>query len=167
PLTAGLIRQSGWVTEPGRRRERLSSGPPSGQIASLLSEGTDLTRTRAPHELRRSLTAALTRLVGLEGARQCLVIALDAAQWIDAESLAVLDEVVPMLADARVVLIEAALPEWQHPSPTDVHRLRLERFSSAECAEVISLLLRSREIDSAAVQTLAQQSGGNPLLLEE
>ena len=95
------------------------------------------------------------------------MVVIDAIQWIDSESLAVLDAVVPDLEDLRVLLVTSARPDWQHAWPNEVLNLRLERFSRQECAQLVSFLLRTSTIAADSLDILARESDGNPLLLAE
>jgi predicted ATPase len=95
------------------------------------------------------------------------VLAIDSVQWIDSESLAVLDAVVPYLEDTRVVLITSGRPEWRHTWPNHVLTLHLERFSRQDCAQFVAFLLRSDAVEPATLDILTRESDGNPLLLAE
>jgi adenylate cyclase len=136
-------------------------------LAPLLSPNLEPTLTALPEAGRRALVSAFTQLVAVHAVRDCLVLAIDGAQWMDGESLAVLDAVLPDLEDARVVLITTAWPEWDHQWPHEVHRLALERLSPQECAQLVSFLLRSDAVARDTLEVLTRECGGNPLLLRE
>src|SRR6202022_3251345 len=102
---------------------------PLAALAQLLSPNVERTSAGVPDGGRHALASAFTQLLTENAVRECLVLVIDGVQWIDAESLAILDAVVPDLEDTRVVLITTARPEWRHTWPNEVLTLRLERFS--------------------------------------
>src|SRR6185503_5525038 len=149
----------------GSPSETASS--PLAALAQLLSPNAERANAGVPEAGRNALASAFTHLLTENAVRECLVLAIDGVQWIDFESLAVLDAVVPDLEDARVVLITTARPDWHHAWPNQVLRVQLERFSLQECAQFVSFLLRSNVVAQATLDILARESDGNPLLLAE
>src|SRR5712692_5358252 len=166
-LTLHVLRASGRGLDMLQGSPSQTASAPLVALAQLLSPNVERTNASVPEAGRQALASAFTQLVIENAVRECLVLAIDGVQWIDFESLAVLDAVVPDLEDARVVLITTARSDWRHTWPNDVLTLHLERFSRAECAQVVSLLLRSNAIAPATLDILVRESDGNPLLLAE
>jgi hypothetical protein len=144
-----------------------SAGAQLAALVRLLSPNVEPGSAGSPDAGRQVLTSAFTQLIAQYAVRECLVLLIDSQQWIDAESLAVLDAALPDLEDARLVVISTARPGWQHAWPNPVHALRLERFSRKECAQLMSFLLRADAVAAETLDVLARESGGNPLLLAE
>src|SRR5229473_1935729 len=166
-LTLHVLRASGRGLDVLQGSASQTASAPLAALAQLLSPNVERTNAGVPEAGRHALVSAFTQLVTENAVRECLVLAIDGVQWIDFESLAVLDTVVPDLEDARVVLITTARSDWRHTWPNEVLSLHLERFSRAECAQFVSLLLRSNAIAPATLDILVRESDGNPLLLAE
>jgi len=166
-LTLHILRSSGRGLDVLRGSPSETASAPLAALAQLLSPNVERASTGVPEAGRLALASAFTQLLTENAVRECLVLAIDGVQWIDLESLAVLDAVVPDLEDARVVLITTARPEWRHAWPNEVLTIHLERFSLQECSQLVSFLLRSSAVAPAALDILARESGGNPLLLAE
>src|SRR6266568_569104 len=150
-LTLHVLRASGRGLDVLQSSASQTASAPLAALAQLLSPNVERTNASAPEAGRHALISAFTQLLTENAVRECLVLAIDGVQWIDFESLAVLDAVVPDLEDARVVLITTARSDWRHTWPNEVLSLHLERLSRAECAQFVSLLLRS---DALAPATL-------------
>jgi adenylate cyclase len=166
-LTLHILRASGRGLDVLQGSPSETSSAPLSALAQLLSPNVERTNAGVPEAGRHALASAFTQLVTENAVRECLVLAIDGVQWIDFESLAVLDAVVPDLEDARVVLITTARPDWRHTWPNEVLTLRLERFSLQDCAKFVSFLLRSSAVAPSTLDILARESDGNPLLLAE
>jgi class 3 adenylate cyclase/tetratricopeptide (TPR) repeat protein len=166
-LTLHILRSSGRGLEVLQGSRSETANAPLVALARLLSPAVERTGTGVPEVGRHALASAFAQLVIDNAVRECLVLAIDGVQWIDVESLEILDAVVPDLEDARVMLITTARPEWRHAWPNEVLTLHLERFSLHECAQLVAFLLRSSTVARATLDILARESDGNPLLLAE
>src|SRR5712691_6816381 len=166
-LTLQVLRATGRGIDILQAAPSQTTSGPLAALAQLLSPNVERANTSAPEASRHALVSAFTQLLTENAVRECLVLAIDGVQWIDFESLAVLDTVVPDLEDARVVLITTARSDWRHTWPNEVLTLQLERFSRAECAQFVSFLLRSNAVAPATLDILVRESDGNPLLLAE
>jgi adenylate cyclase len=166
-LTLHILRSSGRGLDVLQSSPAQTASAPFAALAQVLSPNVERANAGVPEAGRHALASAFTQLLTENAVRECLVLAIDGVQWIDFESLAVLDAVVPDLEDARVVLITTARPDWRHTWPNEVLTLRLERFSRQDCAQFVSFLLRSSAVAPDTVDILARESDGNPLLLAE
>ncbi|HLZ31405.1 MAG TPA: adenylate/guanylate cyclase domain-containing protein [Chloroflexota bacterium] len=166
-LTLHILRSSGRGFDVLQGSPSEATGAPLAALAQLLSPNVERKDTGIPEAGRLALATAFTHLLTENAVRECLVMTIDGVQWIDFESLAVLDAVVPDLEDARVVLITTARPEWRHTWPNEVLTVHLEPFSLQDCTQFVSFLLRSTAVAPATIDILARESDGNPLLLAE
>jgi class 3 adenylate cyclase/tetratricopeptide (TPR) repeat protein len=166
-LALHILRATGRGLDVFKGSHAETASAPVVALAQLMSPNVERASTGMPEAGRQALANAFTQLLTENAVRECLVLALDGVQWIDSESLAVLDAVVPDLEDARVVLITTARPEWRHTWPNEVLTLRLERLSREECNQIVTFLLRSTAVAPATLNVLARESDGNPLLLAE
>ena len=133
---------------------------------------------RDPQEMRVRLFGALRELFLRLGDRRQLVLTIDDLQWADADSLALLAEVLrPPEAPALLLVatvrdrsgaVEASGPNAMTPGKSEVRKLRLERMSPDEARQLASLLIARAagrpDIDAGAV---ALEAGGHPLFIDE
>ena len=132
-----------------------------------------------PLILRRRAFAALRELLGRISDRQPLVLWIDDLQWADADSTALLEDLLRP-PDAPPLLLLAsfrtedivAKPFLQslleHTGTTTQRELRVAELSSAEAREVVQALLSSElPIGSHIVESIVKEARGNPFLLEQ
>jgi serine/threonine protein kinase len=134
---------------------------------------------RDPHELRSRLFGALRELFARLGDRKPLVLTIDDLQWADADSSALLAEVLRPPESPALLLVatvrdrsgagEPSGPHALNPSSgAEVRRLSLSRMSTDEARELAQLLISRAagrsHIDARAV---ALEAGGHPLFIDE
>ena len=116
-------------------------------------------------ELRRHAVRGLRELLGRMSDRSPLVLVIDDAQWGDADSAQVLEDVLrppeaPCVLLAIVARAEAnPLQGLSLPST----ELRLDALSADECES----LARQSLDDPQRAAVIARESGGNPFLLQQ
>lgn len=141
-----------------------------------------------PPELRALVFAALRELFGRLAAGRPLVLAIDDLQWADADSLALLTEVMRPSSPAgdgppggapppRPILLLASIRTDPDDTPRllrrlalpsgSVRRLALHRLPAGEAQELCALLLRgARRRRPISVEALVEESGGHPLFID-
>ena len=133
---------------------------------------------RDPQELRLRLFGALRELFARLGDRKPLVLTIDDLQWADADSMALLAELLrPPEAPALLLVAtvrdrsgvaEASGPQALAPSRSELRHLHLSRMSPEEAQTLAQLLIARAagrpDIDARAV---AQEAGGHPLFIDE
>jgi tRNA A-37 threonylcarbamoyl transferase component Bud32/tetratricopeptide (TPR) repeat protein len=137
--------------------------PVMGRVPAFLSAPSRDVPEAA--ELRRRAVRALRELISRMADRSPLVLVIDDAQWGDADSAAVLDELLRQPDAPEVLVIVGARGEVTplqglSLAPVD---LPLSPLGPEESA----LLARRAVSDDARAVAIAKESGGNPFLLQQ
>jgi predicted ATPase len=122
-----------------------------------------------PAQRRQRTLEALKRLLLRESQVQPLLLVFEDLHWIDAETQALLDNLVGSLPTARLLLLVNYRPEYQHGwgSKTYYAQLRLDPLPPASAAEVLAALLGDDPSLVPLTQLLMARTEGNPFFLEE
>jgi class 3 adenylate cyclase/tetratricopeptide (TPR) repeat protein len=120
-----------------------------------------------PAARRRRTLEAIRRLVLRQSQERPLLVVFEDLHWIDAETQAVLDELVESLAVARILLLVNYRPEYRHAWEGKAHYrgVRLEALPPENTGELLSALLG----DDPALKPLKRLlvKRGNPFFIEE
>ncbi len=120
-----------------------------------------------PVERRRRTLDAVKRLLLWESRERPVLVVLEDLQWIDAETQALLDDLVESLGTARILLLVNYRPEYRHgwTSKAYYRQLRLDALPPDRAAELLSALLG----DGAALEPVRRLlvKRGNPFFIEE
>jgi len=126
-------------------------------------------------ELRPRVFAALRELLARLAQRAPLLLVIDDLQWADADSMALLEEVVRP-PHAPALLLVATLRSTRDDeagaqragSLTGARRLELDRLPPGDAADLAKLLLARAMPDAAAsAADLAEEANGHPLFIAE
>jgi class 3 adenylate cyclase/tetratricopeptide (TPR) repeat protein len=122
-----------------------------------------------PSQRRQRTLDALKRVVLRESQGQPLVLIFEDLHWIDAETQALLENLVESLPTARMLLLVNYRPEYQHGwgSKTYYTQLRLDPLAPASAEEVLQALLGDDPSLTPLTQFLITRTEGNPFFLEE
>jgi hypothetical protein len=125
-----------------------------------------------PHEQRARTFTALRELLRRLAGRRRTVIVIDDLQWADADSLALLEEVLRLPAAPAMLLVCTLRPvegrgDASAALPGEVRRLALGRLPPEEGAELAQLLLLQAGAGGAASAAIAEEAGGHPLFIDE
>jgi serine/threonine protein kinase len=133
-----------------------------------------------PHRLRRRAFVALRDLLGSLANVKPLVLFVDDAHWGDADSAALLLELVrPPHAPSVMILMTYREREAQSspflnelrarwPPAADLRNVQISPLDNPEArALALALLDASSESASRLASAIARESGGNPFLIEE
>jgi hypothetical protein len=124
-----------------------------------------------PQELRSRAFGALRDLLRRVAQRQPIIVVIDDLQWADADSLALLSEVLRP-PDAPPFLVLATLrPVASMPRapqlPSLTVELQLDRLAQDEARELAEQLIRTLAPGNADARAIAQEAGGHPLFIDE
>jgi predicted ATPase len=100
---------------------------------------------------------------------QPLVLVFEDLHWIDTETQALLASLVESLSTARLLLLIAYRPEYQHSwgSKTSYTQLRLDPLSPGSADALLQALLGDDRGFTSLKQLLIARTAGNPCFLEE
>ena len=119
---------------------------------------------------RKAATIALLvdEIVRLGEAKPMLLIVED-AHWIDATTLEMLTRISDSIAQARLLVVVTARPDFAPPWLARPHAtlLTLGRLSRAECAELIIGVAAAHGLSADTVATIVAKTDGVPLFAEE
>jgi class 3 adenylate cyclase/tetratricopeptide (TPR) repeat protein len=137
-------------------------------LLDALPEDSPFLQLDPPQRRQRTLDA-LKRVVLRESQEQPLLLVFEDLHWIDAETQALLNNLVESLPSAHLLLLVNYRPEYQHGwgSKTYYTQLRLDPLPPVSADEFLHALLG----DDASLQPLTHllitRTEGNPFFLEE
>ncbi|MGZ3408278.1 MAG: ATP-binding protein, partial [Polyangia bacterium] len=134
---------------------------------------------RDPLQLRARVFAAVRELLGRLADRRPLVVVIDDLQWADADSLALLGEIMRP-PDAPAMLVVAVtrkehadgsldLDALAHELGDDVRALPVEGLMPAEARELVGLLAAGAgaPISAETAASIGSEAAGHPLFIDE
>ena len=123
----------------------------------------------APEELRRRQLAAMTAWV-LAGARtQPVVLAFEDLHWADPTSLDLLRSLAERGAQAPLLIVETARPEFRPPWSLRPHHsvISLAPLDRAQVARMVAEISARHALARDVVEGVNERTGGVPLFVEE
>jgi class 3 adenylate cyclase/tetratricopeptide (TPR) repeat protein len=123
----------------------------------------------APEELRRRQLAAMTALV-LAGARsQPVVIAFEDLHWADPTSLDLLRALADRGAQAPLLVLATARPEFRPPWSLRSHHslISLSPLDRAGVARMVGEISAQHALSKDVIEGVSERTGGVPLFVEE
>ncbi|HEV8437300.1 MAG TPA: adenylate/guanylate cyclase domain-containing protein, partial [Methylomirabilota bacterium] len=122
-----------------------------------------------PPQRRQRTLDAVKLLLLRESQGQPLLLVFEDLHWIDAESQALLDSLVEILAGARMLLLVTYRPEYEHRwgGKSYYTQLRMAPLTAESADELLSSMLGSDAGLHPLKQLLIERTEGNALFLEE
>jgi class 3 adenylate cyclase/tetratricopeptide (TPR) repeat protein len=142
--------------------------PPVLWLLDALPEEDHLWDLEPPQ--RRQLTLdAVKRLLFRESRVQPLVLVLEDLHWIDAETQALLDDIVESLPAAPVLLLVNYRPEYGHgwSGKSYYREVRIEPLRAERADELLRALVGDGPELASLTRLLIERTEGNPFFLEE
>jgi eukaryotic-like serine/threonine-protein kinase len=153
------------------------------QVRSVLESRQRSTEIPDSQELRRRGFAALRELLARIADRKALILFIDDLQWGDADSAALISELLCPPDPPTLLLIGAYRSEETEssvmlkmlsgPRPTatptvEARELVVEELSSENARELAQLLLAEQQLElNDQAETIARESGGSPFFISE
>jgi predicted ATPase/MoxR-like ATPase len=122
-----------------------------------------------PVQRRRRTFDSIKRLMFRESERQPLVLVFEDAHWADSETQALLETVADILPVARVLILAAFRPEYEHGwgSRTFYTQVRVDPLRGEGVHQFLCDLLGEHPSLDSLRARLVERTGGNPFFLEE
>jgi tetratricopeptide (TPR) repeat protein len=148
--------------------------PAMGRVPALASHPSS--PDRDPLEQRRVAFRAIRELLRRLSARQRLVITIDDLQWTDADSVALLQDVlrppdapaILLVVTMRGGLTEAGAPPALVASlPGEVRAVHVDRLASDDARRLAEVLLAQAAGAPCDAAAIAKEAGGHPLFIDE
>ena len=126
-------------------------------------------QTFDPSQRRQRTLDAVKRILLQESQAQPLVVIFEDLHWIDAETQAVLDNLVESLPTARLLLLVNYRPEYNHgwAAKSYYAQLRIDPLPNESAEKLLHALLGSDTDLEPLMHLLIERSDGNPFFLEE
>jgi predicted ATPase len=126
-------------------------------------------RTLDPPQRRQRILEALKWVLLRESQEQPLLVIFEDLHWIDAETQALLDNLVESVPTASLLLLVNYRPEYQHGwgSKTYYTQLRLDPLPPESAEELLQALVGAAGPLQPLKQVLIARTQGNPFFLEE
>ena len=126
-------------------------------------------RALDPPQRRRRIQEAVRNVLLAESRRQPVVFVVEDLQRIDEETQALLDTLVDRLQGARLLILVAYRPEYQHQwgSKPGYAQVRIDPFPPQTARALLESMLGPDPGLAALKTVLVERTDGNPLFLEE
>jgi class 3 adenylate cyclase/tetratricopeptide (TPR) repeat protein len=123
----------------------------------------------APEELRRRQLAAMTAWILASARTQAVVLAFEDLHWADPTSLDLMRALAERGAQAPLLIIATARPEFRAPWSVRSHHsvISLSPLDSAEIAKMVRDLSSRHALPKDIVEGVSERTGGVPLFVEE
>jgi class 3 adenylate cyclase/tetratricopeptide (TPR) repeat protein len=138
--------------------------------ALLALPGEDLAwESLTPEQRRRRVADAVKRLLLRESEAQPLLLILEDLHWVDADTQALLDDLVESVPLHRVLLLVNYRPEYRHrwSGKSYYQQIRLDPLVPETAESLLETLLGTDASLAPLRSVLIERAQGNPLFLEE
>jgi class 3 adenylate cyclase/tetratricopeptide (TPR) repeat protein len=123
----------------------------------------------APEEMRRRQLAAVVSWVLASARTQPLVLAFEDLHWADPTSIEVLRALAERGAQAPLLLVATARPEFRPPWSMRAHHsaISLSPLDRAEVRKMVGVIASRHALSKDVVEGVGERTGGVPLFIEE
>ena len=123
----------------------------------------------APEELRRRQLAAMTAWILAAARTQAVVLAFEDLHWADPTSLDLMRALAERGAQAPLLIIATARPEFRPPWSVRSHHsvISLSPLDRVQIAKMVAELSAHHALPRDIVEGVSERTGGVPLFIEE
>ena len=123
----------------------------------------------APDELRRRQLAAMTAWILAAARTQAVILAFEDLHWADPTSLDLMRALAERAAQAPLLIIATARPEFRPPWSVRSHHsvISLSPLDSVQIAKMVRELSSRHALPRDIVDGVSERTGGVPLFVEE
>ena len=123
----------------------------------------------SPAGRQRLLIQAVVALLGAVSKRQPLLVVFDDLHWADPASLAVVEELLDVVAELPVAMLALYRSGWTHgwDAKSCYQQLNLRALLPAEARELAEQCLPGGEVSAELTERVLERAAGNPFFLEE
>ena len=123
----------------------------------------------APEELRRRQLAAMTAWILTAARTQAVVLAFEDLHWADPTSLDLMSALAERGAQAPLLIIATARPEFRPPWSVRSHHsvISLSPLDSVQIVKMVRELSAHHALPRDIVEGVSERTGGVPLFIEE
>ena len=123
----------------------------------------------APEELRRRQLAAMTAWILAAARTQAIVLAFEDLHWADPTSLDLMHALAERGAQAPLLIIATARPEFRPPWSVRSHHsvISLSPLDRVQIAKMVAELSPHHALPRDVVEGVSERTGGVPLFVEE
>ena len=141
-------------------------------LDGVLGEGPDDAPQLAdlsPSGRQRILVHAIGGLLRAAAQRDPMLVVLDDLHWADPTSLEVVEELLDILPNLRVVLLATYRSNWSHgwEGRSAYEQLNLRALRPEDARLMAQELAAGRSVPEELTERVLERSAGNPLFLEE
>ncbi len=176
PNAYGLVRELlGRLLNPGGEPDAPAilatagdDAPLIGLLFGLSIDGAQW-KALAPQDLQTEIHRAVGRLLARAAANRPLILVCEDMHWADPTSLNLLRDVLPLLAEQRVLVCSLRRSEagkLELPALPCL-AINLPPLSEAQGYALVGHLLGAEELPLQLKQAIVRQAAGNPLYVEE
>jgi len=118
---------------------------------------------------RARIFKAVGSLIRFLSEQKPTILIFEDLHWGDADSVELLDYLIPCLTDASVMFVFVVRPDFVHrfPGEEDFLEISLGELSRAQSRKLLSQIMGSSRIPPGLRDLLLQKTEGNPFYLEE
>ena len=143
--------------------------PIYAELLSFDTAGRYARPEMAPQELKNLMLSTLIDRCLLTSAKAPLLLIVEDAHWIDPTTRELIEQSIPRIANARMLMLMTHRPEWQAEwagTYGHVMPLSLGRLAKPQIAELVESMVGGRA-DETLIAEVTTRTDGVPLFVEE
>jgi len=134
-----------------------------------LPPGESIVANADPKVRRQTLVRSLQLMLSALATYRPAIVVLEDLHWIDTASAEVLEEVLPIVADYKALVLATHRPHWDAPwhGRPQTATLALQPLAEGDALGLVRAILGDMELEPELERQVAERAGGNPFFVEE